>query len=73
MKWIIVAPIIILLTACACCTNRDVVAYRSVTFRPAVVTTAVVAPVVTTPVYYDPVTIVDDSPIDVTTTTVDYY
>ncbi|MBA2657632.1 MAG: hypothetical protein H0U70_11740 [Tatlockia sp.] len=63
MKWIIFIPIISLLTACACCTNNSYSSYHQVNY----------APLVTSPVYYDPVSIVDDSPIDVTTTTVDYY
>ncbi|KTC76750.1 hypothetical protein [Legionella brunensis] len=33
----------------------------------------VVAPVVTTPIVYDSVNIVDTEPVDVTTTTVEYY
>lgn len=78
MKWIALAPITVLLTACGCCTNTGLMEYRQVTYRPTVVatpvvTTRVVAPVVATPVYYDPVTIIDDDPIDVTTTTIDYY
>lgn len=71
MKWITLAPMIILLTACGCCTNTGVgvVEYRQVSYRPIVAPRVVVA----TPVYYDPVTIIDEDPIDVTTTTVDYY
>jgi hypothetical protein len=64
MKWIALAPLIPLLTACGCCTNRDVIEYRQVSFKPAVIAT---------PVHYDPVTIIDDDPLDVTTTTIDYY
>lgn len=70
MKWIALAPIIVLLTACGCCTRPavGVVEYRQVAYKP------VVRPVVVaTPVYYDPVTIIDEDPIDVTTTTIDYY
>lgn len=79
MKWIALAPITLLLTACGCCTSTGLVEYRQVSYKPTVVATPVVttrvvaAPVVATPVYYDPVTIIDDDPIDVTTTTIDYY
>lgn len=70
MKWISLATLIVLLSACNCCRNRTIVEYDQVTYRPAVVTSAAV---VTSPVYYDPVTVIDDDPIDVTTTTLDYY
>ncbi|CDZ75813.1 hypothetical protein BN59_00072 [Legionella massiliensis] len=74
MKWIAIAPMIILLAACGCCTNTGYVEYRQVSYRPAVIATPVVTTsVVATPIYYDPVTIIDDDPIDVTTTTIDYY
>ncbi|KTD27985.1 MULTISPECIES: hypothetical protein [Legionella] len=76
MKWIALAPMIVLLTACGCCTNTGVLEYRSVTYTPTVVTTRVAptpAAVVVKPIYYDPVTIIDTDPIDVTTTTIDYY
>ena len=64
MKWIALTPLLILLTACGCCTNRNYVELRRITYT---------TPVVTTPIYYDPVTIIDNDPIDVTTTTIDYY
>ncbi|WP_028388157.1 hypothetical protein [Legionella fairfieldensis] len=80
MKWILLSPLVILLTACNCCTNTAV-EYRRVTYTPAIMTKTVVTRpavvrspvVVTTPVYYSPVTIIDTDPIDVTTTTIDYY
>lgn len=64
MKWIALLPIVALLTACGCCTNRGITEFRSVTYTPTVVAA---------PIYYDPVTIIDQDPIDVTTTTIDYY
>ncbi|ARG96493.1 hypothetical protein [Legionella micdadei] len=76
MKWIALAPMIVLLAACGCCTSPGVLEYRSVTYTPTITTTRVVpAPeaVVVRPIYYDPVTIIDTDPIDVTTTTIDYY
>ncbi|KTC87857.1 MULTISPECIES: hypothetical protein [Legionella] len=77
MKWIALAPMIVFLAACGCCTSPGVLEYRSVTYTPTVVAApAVIArprAVVVRPIYYDPVTIIDSDPIDVTTTTIDYY
>lgn len=64
MKWIALLPIIAFLTGCGCCGNRSIVEYQQVAYTPAVVTT---------PVYYDPVVILGQDPIDVTTTVVGYY
>lgn len=63
MKWIALTPFVILLTAC-CCGKTGVVEYQRVTYTPTVVAA---------PVYYDPVTVVSEDPVDVTTTTIDYY
>ncbi len=74
MKWIALASIVFLLSACGCCINRDVVEYRQVNVAPVVVKPVYTAPVVRS-VYVRPapVTIVDVDPIDVTTTTIEYY
>lgn len=64
MKWIALTPILILLTACGCCKGSGFAEFRQVSYTPRVVVN---------PVYYDPVTVIDEDPIDVTTTTVDYY
>ncbi|MCA0403502.1 MAG: hypothetical protein LCH30_06845 [Proteobacteria bacterium] len=64
MKWMALAPIILFLTSC-CCNYPSAVRFRNV------VTTT--PSVVVTPTYYAPVTVIDTDPIDVTTTTIDYY
>ena len=64
MKWIALTPLILFLVGCGCCTNPSAVQYRSVSYTPSVIVT---------PTYYDPVTVIDTDPIDVTTTTIDYY
>lgn len=58
MKWIILAGVSLLATACVCSTT-EVVQYRQVTVAP------VVEPVILDVDY--------PGPIDVTTTTIDYY
>ena len=70
MKWIAISSLVILLTACGCCNKASVVEYKRVTYTPKVVA---VPAVVATPTYYDPVTVVSEDPVDVTTTTIDYY
>jgi len=71
MKWIALTPMIILLTACGCCASRDVAEYRQVSYTPSVV---VATPVYyQPPAYYEPMGIMDEDPIDVTATTIDYY
>lgn len=72
MKWIALAPILVLLTACGCCTNRDDGLYRQVIYKPASLRSNAVWPGVKT-LNYDPVNIVDESPVDIRTTAVDYY
>ena len=79
----IIAPLAFLLTACGgCCRNTDVnlVQYRQVNTAPIVVRPVydpVIVPnyynPVLAPAYYDPVMVVDDNPLDVLSTTVEYY
>ncbi|VEG91293.1 hypothetical protein [Legionella spiritensis] len=57
MKWIALIPVIFLLSACCCTRNTEVVEYRQVTVAPP----------------YQSITILDEEPVDVTTTTVEYY
>ncbi|MBA2710233.1 MAG: hypothetical protein H0U57_06555 [Tatlockia sp.] len=73
MKWIALTPIIILLAACSSTINQDNTQYRSVSYHSSPQFNRVIKPVVTTQVHYDPVTIVDESPIDVRTTALDFY
>ena len=58
MKWIILIGTVVLMAGC-CCTSTEIIQYRQVS----------VAPVVE-PVYVYPYS---QGPIDVTTTTIDYY
>ena len=68
MKWIMLAPMSVFLTACGCCTNTDVMEYRQINVRP----------VIAVPIY-KPVTIMRVAPVPVKvkvkviTTTVEYY
>ncbi|WP_018578516.1 hypothetical protein [Legionella shakespearei] len=61
MKWILLIGITLMAAGC-CCTTAEVVEYRQVTLTP-------VAPVVQ-PVIYD---VYAPGPLDVTTTTIDFY
>ncbi|MBA2651139.1 MAG: hypothetical protein H0U73_02540 [Tatlockia sp.] len=69
MKWIILVPTILMLSACSCCSRG----YSAGVVTPAVV----VRPAALVPVsyvnHYDPVTVIEDEPIEVTATRVDYY
>jgi len=78
MKWIALAPLIVFLAACGCCTSPEVLEYQSATYTPTIVAaTDSMAPcprsVIVRPIHYDPLTIISEDPIDVTTTTIDYY
>ena len=57
MKWILLIASVVLMAGC-CCTTTDVIAYRQVTVTP------VVEPIVYT---------YPQQPLDVTTTTIDFY
>jgi len=59
MKWITLIPVVLLLAACGYTTinSTEVVEYREVMVAPP----------------YETVDIVDEEPVDVTTTTVQYY
>jgi hypothetical protein len=64
MKGIALAPMIALLAACGCCNNQSDAVFIQTSYKPMVVAT---------PVYYEPDSVVNNDPIDVTTTTIDYY
>lgn len=57
MKWILFIPVVFLLAACGYTSSTEVVEYREVVVAPP----------------YETVSIVDEEPVDVTTTTVQYY
>lgn len=57
MRWIAIVPLALLLSACGWVYNTEVVSYRTVEVDPAPPTFV----------------IMDDAPVDVTTTEVDYY
>lgn len=61
MKWIMLIPVVLLVTACGCYTNT--IEYQQVN----------VSPVVARPVYYDTLTMIDPKPVDVTATIIQYY
>lgn len=57
MKWITLIPVVLILSACGYVASTEVVEYREVLVTPP----------------YESITIVDEEPVDVTTTTVQYY
>ncbi|CEG57880.1 exported protein of unknown function [Legionella fallonii LLAP-10] len=59
MKWIVLIGIAVLASGCCCVTSSEIVQYRQVTVAP------VVEPVILDVDY--------PGPLDVTTTTIDYY
>lgn len=72
MKWIVTLPASLLLVGC-CYTNSDVVEYRQVTVTPTCCQTYRTVPCYRTAPCYRDVTIINEEPIDVTTTEIDYY
>jgi hypothetical protein len=68
MKWIMLAGIIGLTTGCCCTSTTQVIAYRQVSVVP--VKRVAIVPV--RPVI-EPVTVEYVEPVDVTTTTIDFY
>ncbi len=70
MKWIASLVLIIMLSSCGF-TNTEVVEYRQVVTP--VVTTPVTSTIYTLPIHQSTIIYYDDDPLDVTTTTIDYY